>query len=281
MSLGLGELKDVFEGALKADLERMRESFRLSDAIEYALQTRGKRFRPLIVLSIGSHLGKSDVKPAALAVEYFHTASLIADDLPCMDNDAVRRGQASLHAAFDETTALLSSYALICSGFEKVHENGKSTDDERGMICLEQAARAAGQKGATGGQFLDLFPSDYSPETLLDILGRKTVTLFETAFVFGWVFGGGVLAQLEDVKNAALHFGLAFQIGDDLTDFDQDKDRTTSNYAVALGCEKAAEAFYHHAAAFDALLKKLNLEGSGLSELKELMMHHLAPASSF
>jgi len=276
----LVELRNSFEEALKCDLEQMREQIKLCDAIEYALLTGGKRFRPLIVMSIAQALGCCDVKPAALAVEYFHTASLIADDLPCMDNDIVRRGEKSLHCAFDETTALLASYALICAAFEKVHVNAKFCGANEGMVALEQAARAAGLKGATGGQFLDLFPPDYDADTLLDILNRKTVTLFETAFVFGWVFGGGDLKQLDAVKKAALHFGLAFQIGDDLCDFEQDLGRVTSNYAVALGKEKATHAFYKHVAALDLLLVKLQLEGSGLKDLKGLLMHHLAPASS-
>lgn len=278
--MGLVGLRDGFEDVLKRDLELMRERIKLCDAIEYALLTGGKRFRPLIVISIAQALGSCNVKPAALAVEYFHTASLIADDLPCMDNDAMRRGEKSLHCAFDETTALLASYALICAAFERVHENAKLCGANEGMIALEQAARAAGLKGATGGQFLDLFPPDHQADTLLDILNRKTVTLFETAFVLGWVFGGGDLEQLDAVRKAALHFGLAFQIGDDLCDFEQDTGRVTSNYAVALGRDKAAQAFYEHTAALDLLLKKLHLDGSGLKDLKNLLMHHLAPASS-
>ncbi len=273
-------LRGSFEAALKCDLWRVREQNKLCDAIEYALLTGGKRFRPLIVMSVAQALGNCDVKPAALAVEYFHTASLIADDLPCMDNDAMRRGEKSLHCAFDETTALLSSYALICAAFEKVHANAKLCGADKGMIALEQAARAAGLKGATGGQFLDLFPPNYDADTLLDVLNRKTVTLFETAFVFGWVFGGGDLGQLDSVRKTALHFGMAFQIGDDLCDFEQDLGRITSNYAVALGRECATKAFYEHVVALDLLLKELHLEGSGLKELKELLMHHLAPASS-
>lgn len=278
----LVELRNEFEGALKSDLERIREEMKLCAAIEYALLSGGKRFRPIIVLSIAKSLGKGlDAAPAALAVEYFHTASLIADDLPCMDDDSMRRGKDSLHCAFGESTALLASYALICRAFEKVHENATFCGAERGMVCLDQAARAAGLSGATGGQFLDLFPPDQTPDTLLSILSRKTVTLFETAFVLGWVFGGGDLESLGLVKQAAMHFGMAFQIGDDLDDLSQDNFREqTSNYALAIGKEEAICAFEEHLSAFDQALDELELTNSALAHLRNLMVDHLAPASS-
>ena len=276
------EMKEAFEKALAEDWKKYEAQSQLHVAVEYALQSGGKRFRPLIVLSVAESL---DAMPAALCVEYFHTASLIADDLPCMDDDDLRRGKPSLHKAFNETTALLSSYALICAAFEKIHKNAemmsekleKRQADKIGMIALKQASKAAGIEGATGGQFLDLFPPGGDLDTLMEVLRLKTVTLFETAFVLGWLFGGKDIAKLDIVRKAAHHFGLAFQIGDDLADLTQDKPGS-ANIAIEMGEEKAEELFYNELNGFDECLKFLDLHSAGLKALRDMMVDQFAPA---
>lgn len=118
----------------------------------------GKRLRPILVLMIADALGLgADVMPAALSVEFFHTASLIADDLPCMDNDDLRRERPSLHKVFGESVAILASYALIAEGYGAIARNGQNCPASA-VICLEAVRRAAGIRGATHGQFLDLSP---------------------------------------------------------------------------------------------------------------------------
>ena len=276
------EMKEAFEKALTEDWKKYKTQSQLHVAVEYALQSGGKRFRPLIVLSVAESL---DAMPAALCVEYFHTASLIADDLPCMDDDDLRRGKPSLHKAFNETTALLSSYALICAAFEKVHENtdvlakklGVQEADKVGMIAFKQASKAAGIEGATGGQFLDLFPPGGDLDTLMEILRLKTVTLFETAFVLGWLFGGKGVDKLDCVKKAAYHFGLAFQIGDDLADLNQDEPGS-ANIALEMGIEKAEQLFYSELNGYDECLKLLGLHSAGLKTLRDMMVNQFAPA---
>ena len=280
----MNEMKKAFEQALAEDWKKHKMQTKLHGAVEYALQSGGKRFRPLIVLSVAESL---DAMPAALCVEYFHTASLIADDLPCMDDDDLRRGKPSLHRAFNETTALLASYALICAGFEKIHTNteilarssGAELAAKAGMLALDQASKAAGIEGATGGQFLDLFPPSSDLDTLLEILRLKTVTLFETAFVLGWIFGGKDVEALPVLRRAAAHFGMAFQIGDDLIDLRQDRPGG-ANIAIELGAEKASRLFDEQMQGFDECLKCLGLESSGLAALRNLLVSYLAPATS-
>jgi len=128
------------------------EKTKLRDACEYALKSGGKRFRPLLVLLVAEALGNNlNVLDAALSVEFFHTASLIVDDLPCMDNEEERRSQPTLHKIYGESIALLSSYALICAAFEKIHTNTttmrestfRETADAAGMLALENATRCA------------------------------------------------------------------------------------------------------------------------------------------
>ena len=247
----------------------MGEKNRLRDACEYALLNGGKRLRPILVLLIADALGcGEDVMPAALAVEFFHTASLIADDLPCMDNDALRRNCPSVHKEFGESVAILASYALIAEGYGGVAKNGGKSPESL-KLCLQAATRCAGINGATNGQFLDLYPPDSKLETIKKIIYQKTVTLFEISFVFGWLFGGGDPAKLSLVKACALHLGMAFQIADDLLDFAADP--TSVNIAAVLGREEALRLFEEEIGAFIALLKELGLWTKPFQEVAEFL----------
>ena len=117
--------------------------------------------------------------------------------------------------------------------------------------------------GATGGQFLDIFPPDASVDTLLEILNKKTVTLFEIAFSLGWIFGGGDLERLEVVKKLAYHFGMAFQIADDLDDLAQDEKQEQSvNLAKVIGISKAKDILAKEKQALMHVAKKLALDSS-------------------
>jgi len=261
----LSHYKDEIEASIVESLQQFGKKTILKDACEYALLNGGKRFRPAIVLMVSKAIGKGhDVSQAALAVEYFHTASLIADDLPCMDNDDERRNRPSLHKAFDEATALLASYALISAGYRSIYQSASLNSSEgSSVLCtvaLENATKNTGILGATGGQFLDLFPPDNSVSTLMEILDKKTVTLFEIAFVFGWLFGGGDLKHLDKVKQAAYHWGMAFQIADDLGDALEDREQQRVNLANALGVEETMSTFNQQINLLSNLLKELHLD---------------------
>ena len=259
--------KSEIETKIEKDLlENFGPSNVLKEACAYSLLNGGKRFRPAIVLMVAKALNKGyDVLDAAIAVEYFHTASLIADDLPCMDNDDERRSKPSLHKAFNETTALLASYALISAGYRAIWQNGQKNnrDLNKLSVALEVATFNTGILGATGGQFLDIFPPDASVDTLLEILNKKTVTLFEIAFSLGWIFGGGDLERLEVVKKLAYHFGMAFQIADDLDDLAQDEKQEQSvNLAKVIGISKAKDILAKEKQALMHVAKKLALDSS-------------------
>ena len=247
--------RDRIEQEIAKSILSFGEKTKLRDACEYALMTRGKRFRPLIVILIAEALGNGlNVNESALSVEFFHTASLIADDLPCMDNDDERRDKPSLHKVYGEAIALLASYALITAAFEKIHSNAMSMKEANSPFChfseractlaLESATYCSGILGATGGQFLDLFPPNQNLDTIKQVIYKKTVTLFEVSFVFGWLFGGGDVSQLEKVKKAAYHFGMAFQTADDLGDLLQDeKKQREMSIARLIGKERAFVLF--------------------------------------
>ena len=267
-------MKTRFEKELCLSIERMGEKSLLRDACSYALTNGGKRLRPLLVLMIGEALGSYDVMPSALGVEFFHTASLIADDLPCMDNDALRRGLPSLHKVFGESTAVLASYTLIAAGYGGIYENAKvmrqltASADARAMECLEAATRCAGIRGATQGQFFDLFPPRLTIETVREIIYKKTVTLFEISFLFGWLFGGGDIEKMPLLKACASHLGMAFQIVDDLEDGVQDAALGRGvNMAFVLGKERAISCFEEEVASLERILQKLRLWTPSFQEI--------------
>ena len=270
-----------FESELRRAIEQMGKKTPLRDACEYALAGGGKRLRPLIVLMTADALGPLDAMPAAVGVEFFHTASLIADDLPCMDNDSLRRGRPSLHKAFGESAAILASYTLIAAGYGGIHQNSErmksypqfaASAERRAVQCLEAATRCAGICGATQGQFLDLYPPDSSLETIREIICKKTVTLFEVSFLFGWLFGGGDLSALPNLQDCARHLGMAFQIADDLEDAAQDAPQEGgANIAQAMGKEKAISLFEEEIASLHRELKNLNLWTAPFQELYKLL----------
>jgi geranylgeranyl diphosphate synthase, type II len=274
--VAIEQKRALIERHLRVLVEEMGEKNALRDACEYALLGGGKRLRPILVLMIAEALGK-DAMPAALGIECFHAASLIADDLPCMDDDAMRRERPSLHKAFGESTAILASYALIAEGYGGIYKNSAGRPD-LAVICLKEAARLAGINGATNGQFLDLFPPDHSLATIQKILYQKTVTLFELAFVFGWLFGGGDPAKLDRVKACAGHLGMAFQIADDLLDEGHDR----INIATALGKEKALRLFEQEMKGLQETLQELGLYSASFQEaliwLREYPKRAPAPA---
>lgn len=261
--------KTHFEEQLLQYIEQMGEKSVLRDACAYALTNGGKRLRPFLVTIIAEALGSCDVSHAAMSVEFFHTASLIADDLPCMDNDSLRRGAPSLHIAFGESAAVLASYTLIAAGYGAIYENGKKmkgdphfapSADSRAMECLQAATRCAGINGATQGQFLDLFPGVPTLDLIREIIYKKTVTLFEIAFLFGWIFGGGNVKEIPKVTACAYHLGMAFQIADDFDDAMQDSCQARGiNMAVFLGKEKAISYFDEEIASLVKTLKALSL----------------------
>ncbi|MDF2549337.1 MAG: ispA [Chlamydiales bacterium] len=269
----------LIEEAIQTSLCDFGSSGKLYEACAYALTTGGKRFRPALVWIIADALGSKNVKDAALAVEYFHTASLIADDLPCMDNDAMRRNRPTVHKAYGESTALLSTYALISAGYLALHRASQSLSLDQALkdrilaIAIETVSRNTGVQGATGGQFLDLERSPNTP--LEEILRLKTVTLFEISFVFGWLFGGGKLQLLPIVQQASYHFGMAFQIVDDLQDLQEDIAAKRPNYAATYGVQKALQAVEQEVSAFLKALDALSLNHSPLKELASNLLSSL------
>lgn len=247
------------------------------EAMEYAMQGDAKRFRPALVYMISDALGHGiDVSASCLAVEYFHTSSLIADDLPSMDNDDFRRGKATTHKVYGEANALLASYGLIALGFEEIARNAESLkdtpfeqdSDTLVRLAVLEASKQMGNSGLLGGQCLDLAPEKLEREDILKIMEMKTVSLFDLSLTLGWLFGGGDQKKLPIVHQLALHFGLAFQIIDDLDD--QEKDRAANrvvNYPNLFGAQEAITQVKSHLQAFFDCMKKLECRSEPFEKL--------------
>ena len=255
---------------------------KLQEACIYAISRGGKRFRPALVWMVADALESSyDVTPAALAVEYFHTASLIADDLPCMDDELERRGSPALHRAFGEATALLASYALIAEGYAALGRNGElfrkagGSNDARVLaLILEHAGRTTGIEGASGGQYLDLYPPEETLAVYKETVLKKTISLFEMSFIFGWLFGGGSPERIEEVKKAAYHYGMAFQIADDFGDLEKDQSLgRTMNLVLLMGKEKAYQLFQEELTNYRKQLTSLGIDSPALLALAEGIQH--------
>ena len=263
------------EEAIRQAIPQLGEEGVLREACAYALLNGGKRFRPALVLMMADALGQGhDVMPAALGVEFLHTASLIADDLPCMDDDDERREHPSLHKVYGEPTALLASYGLIAAGYRWIAENTSSDLYPEGCVALaiKNVSDNTGLLGATGGQYLDITPPDLKKETIEKIFRMKTVALFEISYVLGWVFGGGAEAQLPLVKKAAHHFGMAFQIADDLGDREQDvANKRAVNIANLFGVDEVKKMFHVEHAAYLKVVKELGLGGTEVEGVAALL----------
>lgn len=251
---------------IERELDALGSPSQVKEACKYALQSDGKRFRPAITLMIANQLkAKQDVGLAALSIEFFHTASLIADDLPMMDDDAVRRSKPATHIEYGSDVALLSSYALIGAGYQaifKLKEKlfGQLPElDKRCFIALELLAKNNGLDGAPLGQWLDLSITSPTQSELEDLFYRKTILFFETAFVFGWLFSGADLSGIERIKKGAFHFGMAFQIYDDFCDLEEDRDKGKAvNYPLELGIDKSKADFSYHLKKSAETLKEIS-----------------------
>jgi farnesyl diphosphate synthase len=193
---------------------------RLHEAMRYAAQGGGKRIRPLLVYAAGS-LGDAKAQAldaAAVAIECIHAYSLVHDDLPCMDDDDLRRGRPTVHKAFDEATALLVGDALQTRAFE-ILANAQCEVDVR-LLMISSLASASGSRGMAGGQAIDL----ESVGKKLDLAGLKQMHAMKTGALLSCAVElGGIAAHLNPTQMAQLQkystaLGLAFQIVDDVLD---------------------------------------------------------------
>lgn len=226
----------------------------LLESMRYSLLSGGKRIRPIITLEFcsavcGSHEQALD---AACAVEMLHTYSLIHDDLPCMDNDTMRRGRATNHIVYGECTATLAGDALQASAFEVLLVSELPAD--RVVNMARSLAHAAGPYGMCGGQYLDMKGEGraLSEGEISQLQSMKTAALLIAAAEMGVYAAGGTSQQISAAREYASAVGRAFQIRDDLLDVTatteqlgkdagSDAESGKSTYAAIYGVRKCEE----------------------------------------
>lgn len=263
----------------------IREPEKIHEAMRYSLLAGGKRVRPMLCIAACELVGGEEAAamPAACAVEMIHTMSLIHDDLPCMDNDDLRRGKPTNHKVFGEDVAVLAGDALLSFAFEHVAVATRGVSPARVVRAVGELAKAVGTEGLVAGQVVDIMcegVADVGLEKLEFIHLHKTAALLEAAVVLGGIVGGGSDEEIERLRKFARYIGLLFQVVDDILDVtktseelgktagkDLVADKTT--YPKLLGLDKSRE-FAH----------KLNMDAqeqlSGFDPLKAAPLVALA-----
>lgn len=192
----------------------------LFEAMRYSLNAGGKRIRPILVLEFCRITGGDCDKslPVACAIEMLHTYSLIHDDLPCMDNDDLRRGKPTNHVVYGECTATLAGDALQAEAFGTILRSALPAESR--AECARILADAVGADGMCGGQFLDMIGENklLTADELDEINSRKTGALLIAACTMGVAAAGGNEKQSEAARRFGAAIGAAFQIRDDMLD---------------------------------------------------------------
>ncbi len=222
----LAEARDVADEHLLAVAERLRSESPgpLGEALAYALGTAGKRVRPALVLACYRAAGgrHDAITRLATAVEIIHTYSLVHDDLPCMDDDARRRGRPTTHVVFDAPTATRVGYLLVPVAIEVLCEANRElgVSDATHQAIARTLLEASGIQGMVGGQWLDLAAEGRSlvADDLTTIHARKTGALIEAACVVGGLAAGAGGRTIEALAGYGREIGLAFQVADDVLD---------------------------------------------------------------
>jgi geranylgeranyl diphosphate synthase type II len=254
----LNETIDRINLALESILETVDEPDRIISAMKYALMAGGKRIRPVLCVAAAEAAGgdPQDALPAACALEMVHTYSLIHDDLPAMDDDAMRRGQPTCHIAFDEATAILAGDALLTLAFQTLSsiEIDNAEQAAKHLQVIQLISYAAGYCGMIRGQMLDI-ASEGRRLTLTDLKSMhrlKTGALIEASLSSGAVIGGLDTHRIEMLERYAQNIGLAFQVTDDILNVEgdpkimgkavgTDKLRKKSTYPSLLGLKESKD----------------------------------------
>jgi len=245
---------------LQTDLIAISDDAEFAQMMCYAVLNGGKRLRPLLTLAVLSSFNVSvtpNLLKLATAVEWVHSYSLVHDDLPAMDNDLWRRGQPSVHAKFGESSAILVGDALLTGAFQVVSEanalaaNAQKVSDEQVITIIRQLSQYAGANGMVIGQIHDMQnhghqKSDVTYDWLLnDVYAPKTAALISYAADIGGKLSQEMASTLVhpktqyDLYQFGYDFGLAFQIQDDIDDFDQDNDEAVDSLPHLVGMAAA------------------------------------------
>jgi geranylgeranyl diphosphate synthase type II len=255
---------------------------KLYNSVNYSLQFGGKRVRPTFCFLVGELFGVERTRLASLAcaVEMIHTASLIMDDLPHMDNGKMRRGKAANHRVYGQDVASLASIGLLMRAYELIAEDKKLSDKNRTEV-IGNLAINVGLNGMVGGQFVDLKFSnpnlDYS--IMKYIHHHKTASLFIASGKGAAIIGKANDEQRLAIEDYAKYLGFAFQVADDLMDSigsaevaGKDKKKDRGNFVKLLGVSDSKEIIKQYAERAGNVLKIFKGKGEKLLALRDILL---------
>lgn len=221
----------------------LQNPIKIHEAMRYSLLAGGKRIRPILCLAACELVGGNEAlaMPMACAVEMIHTMSLIHDDLPCMDNDDLRRGLPTNHKVYGEETAVLAGDALLSLAFEHVAAMTENVEPQRVVQTIREMGSAIGGVGLVAGQIVDLCSEgkEVSLDELEYIHVHKTSKLLEASVVCGAIMGGGDETEVERLRRYARCIGLLFQVVDDILDVTKSSEELGKTAGKDLASEKA------------------------------------------
>ena len=243
----------------------------LREAMRYAVFSGGKRIRPMLALAACEAVGGDEKKvmTAACAIELIHSYSLVHDDLPCMDDDDLRRGQPTCHKKFNEATALLAGDALLTLAFKmlsETHDSNSPKNLKKQLIVTGFIAEAAGHLGMVGGQIVDLeFQNKEADLPTIEYINiHKTGALIAVSTRVGAYLGGGSPKQVEALYLYGKYVGFLFQIVDDIMD--------REGYAKAIGVPEARKEAENLLIKSKETLKFLGPKSAILSQIADFIL---------
>lgn len=261
----------------------------LHKAMRYSVFSGGKRFRPVLCCAAFESLGGEGdaVIPAACAIELIHTYSLIHDDLPCMDDDDLRRGKPTSHKVFGEAVAVLAGDALLSLAVEVVVRRLPAyIGSDLTVRVLEDLLSAIGSDGMVGGQVVDIQTSDSqaTPDLIEYIHSRKTGCLIASSLRIGGMIAGGNSSSIKNLSDFGERVGLAFQIVDDILDAkgcfgklksgsELDRKRGKPTYPAVFGLEKSESIARQLIDEAKQILEPLGERGIVLRSLADLVIN--------
>ncbi len=273
------------EAYIYQDLEAEESLYHtVYQAMGYSVRVGGKRIRPLLLMACYELFGdnRKEVLPFCAAMEYIHTYSLIHDDLPCMDDDALRRGQPTCHIKYGEAMAVLAGDGLLNKAYEKIFFSGHPKAVEAGKLI----SHYAGCEGMIGGQVIDMESEgvSISLETLKQLQKMKTGALLAASCSVGAVLGGADETAVSSLETFGFLLGMAFQIQDDILDVTSSSDvlgkptgsdekNEKSTYVSLLGLEKCRELNQELTARAIATLQPFGEKAAFLRKLADWLLH--------
>jgi geranylgeranyl pyrophosphate synthase len=261
-------------------LDPVREASRLAVC-------NGKRLRSSIIGTISRFQNRNFL----MFIEYVHAASLVIDDLPCMDNDEIRRGQETVHKKFGEYIAQLVAYNLMITALKHFSDGlqlaiDSYSEEHRRVLYTRintEVNENLGHHGIGGGQYLDLVmcrkeiqtcPPREQRELILKLIKLKTGCLFGISFLLGWIARGGDIAAIDDIREAGYNFGICYQIIDDIRDVDRDREKNggVNNICRYYTRNEIIDLFTEKISQLGLVIEKYNLWSPIMKELYDYLL---------